>query len=93
MTGNLVSMVVMQPKYSFDGHYKKGVLRLLPFHLPTWIHIGLRFVPLPKSENPDRILSNTQLYDFELGPEEMAQLDGLDQGKEGAVSWNPVDAP
>jgi len=33
------------------------------------------------------------LYDFELSPEEMAQLDGLDQGKEGAVSWNPVDAP
>ncbi|OJA10533.1 hypothetical protein AZE42_01711 [Rhizopogon vesiculosus] len=51
------------------------------------------FVPLPKSATPERIRSNTQLYDFELDSEEMAQLDGLDQGKEGAMSWNPVDAP
>ncbi|KAJ8596381.1 Aldo/keto reductase [Rhizopogon salebrosus TDB-379] len=51
------------------------------------------FVPLPKSATPERIRSNAQLYDFELNPEEMAQLDGLDRGKEGAVSWNPVDAP
>ncbi|KAG1813793.1 NADP-dependent oxidoreductase domain-containing protein [Suillus variegatus] len=51
------------------------------------------FVPLPKSATPERIRSNTQLYDFELEPEEMEQLDGLDRGKEGSISWNPVDAP
>jgi diketogulonate reductase-like aldo/keto reductase len=51
------------------------------------------FVPLPKSATPERIKSNTQLYDFELGPEEMEQLDGLDRGKDGSISWNPVDAP
>ncbi|KAG0704728.1 NADP-dependent oxidoreductase domain-containing protein [Suillus ampliporus] len=51
------------------------------------------FVPLPKSTTPERIRSNAQLYDFELEPEEMAQLDGLDRGKEGSISWNPVDAP
>jgi len=33
------------------------------------------------------------VFDFELSDEEMAQLDGLDKGKEGAVTWNPVDAP
>ncbi|KAJ6587071.1 Aldo/keto reductase [Mycena vulgaris] len=51
------------------------------------------FVPLPKSATPSRIHSNAKLYDFELDAEEMSSLDGLDRGKEGAVSWNPVDAP
>ncbi|OBZ67085.1 hypothetical protein A0H81_12942 [Grifola frondosa] len=49
------------------------------------------FVPLPKSATPARIHSNTMLYDFELDAEDMQRLDGLDKGKEGAVSWNPVD--
>ncbi|KAJ6594054.1 NADP-dependent oxidoreductase domain-containing protein [Mycena capillaripes] len=51
------------------------------------------FVPLPKSATPSRIHSNAQLYDFELSEEEMFSLDALDRGKEGAISWNPVDAP
>ncbi|KAJ7178340.1 NADP-dependent oxidoreductase domain-containing protein [Mycena crocata] len=51
------------------------------------------YVPLPKSATPSRIQSNTKLYDFELDAEEMTNLDALDQGKEGAVSWNPVDVP
>ncbi|KAL4079888.1 NADP-dependent oxidoreductase domain-containing protein [Scleroderma yunnanense] len=51
------------------------------------------FVPLPKSATPTRIRSNANVYDFELTPEEMGQLDSLDLGKEGAISWNPVDAP
>ncbi|KAJ7497447.1 NADP-dependent oxidoreductase domain-containing protein [Mycena latifolia] len=51
------------------------------------------FVPLPKSATPSRIHSNAELYDFELDAEEMSALDALDRGKEGAISWNPVDAP
>jgi len=51
------------------------------------------FVPLPKSARPDRIRSNADLYDFELSEEDMAKLDALDKGKNGAISWNPVDAP
>ncbi|KAG5648563.1 hypothetical protein DXG03_003174 [Asterophora parasitica] len=50
------------------------------------------FVPLPKSANPTRIHSNTHLYDFELAEEDVAALDALDEGKDGALSWNPVDA-
>ncbi|KAL0579148.1 hypothetical protein V5O48_002829 [Marasmius crinis-equi] len=50
------------------------------------------FVPLPKSATPSRIHSNAQLYDFELDSEDMARLDALDRGKDGAVSWNPVNA-
>ena len=50
------------------------------------------FVPLPKSANPDRVVSNAQVYDFELSAEDMKTLDSLDRGKDGAVTWNPVDA-
>ncbi|KAL0068847.1 hypothetical protein AAF712_004178 [Marasmius tenuissimus] len=59
-------------------------------------HILLRWSlqkgPLPKSATPSRIHSNAQLYDFELDSDDMARLDGLDRGKDGAVSWNPVNA-
>ena len=49
-------------------------------------------MPLPKSAHPERVVSNADLYDFELSEEDMERLDALDGGKEGAVSWNPVDA-
>ncbi|KIJ55022.1 hypothetical protein M422DRAFT_241102 [Sphaerobolus stellatus SS14] len=51
------------------------------------------FIPLPKSAQPQRIASNIQVFDFELSEEDMDELDALDRGKEGAVTWNPVDAP
>ncbi|KAH8828552.1 NADP-dependent oxidoreductase domain-containing protein [Flagelloscypha sp. PMI_526] len=50
------------------------------------------WIPLPKSATPSRIHSNAEVYDFALSPEDMAQLDALDRGKDGAVTWNPVDA-
>ncbi|EMD35717.1 hypothetical protein CERSUDRAFT_84824 [Gelatoporia subvermispora B] len=49
------------------------------------------FSPLPKSEKPERVVSNADLYDFEITSEDMAKIDALDMGKEGAVSWNPID--
>ncbi|KAF7376274.1 putative transporter C11D3.18C [Mycena sanguinolenta] len=51
------------------------------------------YVPLPKSSTPNRIHSNANLYDFELTAEEMSSLDALDRGKQGGISWNPVEAP
>jgi diketogulonate reductase-like aldo/keto reductase len=50
------------------------------------------YVPLPKSATPTRIHSNAEVYDFELDEEDMQKLDALDRGKEGAISWNPVNA-
>ncbi|KIY49102.1 Aldo/keto reductase [Fistulina hepatica ATCC 64428] len=54
------------------------------------------FVPLVKSANPERIISNTHLYDFQLDEEDMHALDELDQGDAGFISgWanNPTLAP
>ncbi|KAG6828983.1 hypothetical protein H0H92_006105 [Tricholoma furcatifolium] len=49
------------------------------------------FVPLPKSSKPSRVVSNADIYDFELSDAAMAELDALDRGTSGAISWNPVD--
>jgi diketogulonate reductase-like aldo/keto reductase len=43
------------------------------------------FVPLPKSDTPSRIASNADVYGFELDKDDMAKLDGLDQGAKGAI--------
>jgi len=50
------------------------------------------FSPLPKSSKPERIVSNADIYDFEISSEDMARIDALDQGTAGAISWNPTNA-
>lgn len=47
------------------------------------------YVPLPKSGTPSRILSNTNVFDFELSDEDIASIDELEQNK--PCSWNPVN--
>ena len=39
------------------------------------------YIPIPKSASKERIVSNTQLYDFEIAEDEMKHLDSLDEGK------------
>lgn len=36
------------------------------------------WVPLPKTVHKERMVENTQLYDFEISPADMATLDMLD---------------
>lgn len=49
----------------------------------TAAHICLRWliqkniVPLPKSVHEERIISNTQVFDFELSKEDMNKIDSI----------------
>ncbi|KAJ9196481.1 hypothetical protein DTO166G4_249 [Paecilomyces variotii] len=47
--------------------------------------IQKEWVPLPKSEDPARIAANADVFDFEISADDMAVLDGLDQGSAGAI--------
>lgn len=44
------------------------------------------FVPLPKSDKPNRIESNADVYKFNLSKEQMDKLDSLDKGAAGAIT-------
>lgn len=48
-------------------------------------------VPLPKSLKPERIADNTDVFGFEISPEDMAFLDALP--KIGASGFYPEEAP
>jgi diketogulonate reductase-like aldo/keto reductase len=48
-------------------------------------------VVLPKSVTRARIAENAALFDFTITGDQMAQLDGLEQGL--ATGWNPDSAP
>lgn len=79
-------------KYCFAGHFSRGKYTNSFILFRSNQQFQRSFVPLPKSATPARIHSNLQLFDFELTNEDMVLLDALDQGKQGAISWNPVDA-
>jgi len=68
-------------------HNKEGAQVLVRWSLQKG------FAPLPKSNTPSRIISNADVYDFELDEDDVAALDALEKGKKGSVAWDPVDAP
>jgi 2,5-diketo-D-gluconate reductase B len=46
---------------------------------------------IPKSSNPERLISNLEIFDFELSPQEMAMIDGLKADHQRFV--NPAMSP
>ena len=48
-------------------------------------------VVVPKSADPGRIRENAAVFDFRLGPGEMARLDALDEGFR--IAWDPSRIP
>ncbi|KAF9460339.1 aldo-keto reductase [Collybia nuda] len=49
------------------------------------------YIPLPKSSSKQRMISNTQVFDFELSEDEVSCLDDLDEGL--VTDWDPTDCP
>ncbi|KKK22484.1 putative aldo-keto reductase [Aspergillus rambellii] len=43
------------------------------------------WVPLPKTDHPERIVANADVFDFNIADEDMAVLNALDQGSVGAI--------
>jgi diketogulonate reductase-like aldo/keto reductase len=50
-----------------------------------------RFIPLPKSDTKERIIANTQIFDFELSEDQMERLNALD--KDEHVCLNHTELP
>ncbi|KAJ5165152.1 Aldo/keto reductase subgroup [Penicillium coprophilum] len=43
------------------------------------------WVPLPKTDNPERIVANADVFGFDISADDMAVLDSFDQGSAGAI--------
>lgn len=50
-----------------------------------------RFIPLPKSDTKERIIANFDVFDFELSPEQMDALNGLDRDEHVCINVTECD--
>ncbi len=60
-----------------ESHSKSPAQVMLRWHLQEGRSV------IPKSTKPRRITENIDVFDFELTPDEVAAIDGLDTGKRG----------
>jgi 2,5-diketo-D-gluconate reductase A len=52
-------------------------------------HVQHGNIVFPKSTTPSRIRENFELFDFELAPQDVDKISGLDQGEAGRTGPNP----
>ncbi|KZV72638.1 aldo-keto reductase [Peniophora sp. CONT] len=62
-----------------------------PAHIFLRWSIQKGYIPLVKSASRERVIGNTQIYDFNLSDSEMEELNGLNEDL--VTDWNPVDCP
>src|SRR3954468_12273356 len=53
-------------------------------------HLQRGLVIFPKSNSPERIRENFELYDLELSEDQLAQIDALDRGDGGRTGGDPA---
>ena len=66
-----------------------GRLGKSPAQIVLRWHIQRGNIVFPKSTTPARIKENFELFDFELGPDDIRAIDGLDRGEAGRNGPNP----
>ena len=52
-------------------------------------HVQRGNIVFPKSVTPERIRENFEIFDFEIEPADLEQIDGLDRGGAGRIGPNP----
>jgi diketogulonate reductase-like aldo/keto reductase len=67
------------------GKYGKTVAQIMI----RW-QLQLGMVVLPKSSHPERIRQNADVFDFEIVPEDMARINGLNEDLT-TIRWRPSD--
>lgn len=71
---------------SLAGKYRKQ-----PAHILLRYSLQKDYIAIPKSAYKERIISNTNIFDFELTTKEISQLDALDEGL--VTDWDPTSVP
>jgi len=69
------------------GHGKTNAQVMLRWHLQQGRSV------IPKSVRPERIAENLDVFDFELAPDELTQIDALDLGVRGGPDPDAVRKP
>jgi diketogulonate reductase-like aldo/keto reductase len=54
-------------------------------------HLQLGAVTIPKSSQPQRIRENSDLFDFELEPEDMIRIDALNENRRFGADPNHIN--
>ena len=73
MQGNIFDLDIMK---ELAAKYNKTIAQIV---LRWDLQKGV--VTIPKSSKKERIIANSDLFDFELSTSDMQLLDGLDKGK------------
>jgi diketogulonate reductase-like aldo/keto reductase len=68
-----------------EKYHKSGPQVSVRWHLQKGI------VVIPKSVHDERVVENANVFDFELTPEEMKEIDGLEEGYLCAPVWEHDD--